>query len=185
MWTNTSLSWPVYLIKLKTHHEQFHLGCTFFPPAVSLCTRNTLETAWLDVNVYMSPSAGLRCQVAMHFFWLRRNVSFQVKKKYDFMLSRACYIQHDNDTAFLWSRYCDKHWVLTEISVVLVLVLVSSWYVFFFDLVNHLLFSFSMFFWPFLFSVIQLLLVLDVTSTHQDMSIRKKCSACRQQQMQC
>lgn len=156
MWKNTSLSWPVYLIKLKTHYEQFHLGCTFFPPAVSLCTRNTLETAWLDDNVYMSPSAGLRCQLAMRFFWLRHNVSFQVMKIYDFMLSRACYIQHDNDTAFLWSRCCDQHWVLTEISVVFEL-LVSSWYllaaeVFFFDFVNHLLFSSQYVFLAFSFS---------------------------------
>lgn len=50
-----------------------------------------LETAGLDDNVYMSPSAGLRCQLAMRFFWLRHNVSFQVKKNDDCSLGPVRY----------------------------------------------------------------------------------------------
>lgn len=50
-----------------------------------------LETAGLDDNVYMSPSAGLRCQLAMRFFWLRHNVSFQVKKNDDYSLGPVRY----------------------------------------------------------------------------------------------
>lgn len=61
--------------------HSFHQLCHY---AQETCLR---QHDWM--TMYICPPQ-LGFDVSMRFFWLRHNVSFQVKKNDDFMLSRAC-----------------------------------------------------------------------------------------------